>query len=547
MTVINTDANSCRQKDWDTIDWDNIKRSVRRLQARIVKAQQEGKRRKIKNLRRLLIRSRAARTLAVKRVTTNKGKRTPGIDGEIWRHPVQKLTAVERLKCPIKPLPLRRIHIPKKNGKMRPLGIPTMLDRAHQALHLLALEPLAETTADLRSYGFRPVRSCADAIEYCYNALRRPTSPQWILEGDIKSCFDEINHDWMIQHLPMDEQVLRRWLKAGFVEKGSLFPTMSGTPQGGIASPVLANMTLDGLEAKLYEQFGAPGSKKSKRNRVFFCRFADDFIITGSSKELLEEQVKPLVIQFLEERGLRLSEEKTVITHISEGFDFLGQNLKKYKGKLLTKPSKKSFQSVKEKLKETVRKYWCKPDVMINRLNAIIRGWCNYHRHVVSSRIFSKLDHYIFQILWRKAKRSHSNKKRRWIAKRYFHKIDSRKWVFGHRQGEKLITIILATSIRIQRFIPVRGDANPFDPAWKGYFEERWTRNYRKKHPQSIEFLRKRDRNCCGLCQSEITDRKDGIIHFPTDNIALEKDPVLRNAILAHKTCHSEKLPRPAP
>lgn len=536
-----TDANPCQTTEWDLIDWDTARRTVRRLQARIVKALQKGNHREVKNLRRLLILSRSARLLAVRRVTDNKGRNTPGIDGEIWKSPMQKLKATERLKQRIKSRPLRRIYIPKKNGKKRPLGIPTMLDRAHQALHLLALEPIAETKADLRSYGFRSNRSCADAIRYCFHILHRDVSPRWVLEGDIKACFDEINHQWMEENIPMDKLVLRKWLKAGFVEKGKLFPTNSGTPQGGIASPVLANMTLDGLEAMLHKHFGAPRTAGSRKNRVFFCRYADDFVITGASKELLEEKVKPLVQQFMLERGLRLSEEKTVITHIDDGFDFLGQNIRRYKDRLLCKPSKASFQSVKEKLKATVHKYWNHQDVMIKRLNAIIRGWCNFHRHVASNQSFSKMDDYIFRIIWQRAKRQHPNKGRRWIAKKYFHRIGSRSWIFGHQSKDGLKTVMIAASTKIQRYIPTRGNANPFDSDWKKYFERRWTRNCQKKSPSSIQLLHARCNRCCKLCNKTIINPLECIVHFPKDNIAVDKEISLVHAVLVHKHCHSNK------
>ena len=227
-----------------------------------------------------------------------------------------------------------------------------------QALYLLALDPIAETLADPNSYGFRSWRSSADAIDQCFNALSKENSAQWVLEGDIKACFDKISHEWLLSNMPMEKNILRKWLKAGYIEKHVLHPTEEGTPQGGICSPVLANLTLDGLERRLSEIYPKTNIKR-RGAKVNFIRFADDFIITGTSKDLLEQEVKPLVEHFMEERGLSLSPEKTIITHIDEGFDFLGQNIRKYQDgkqrKLRITPSKKNVHTFLEKVRATIK------------------------------------------------------------------------------------------------------------------------------------------------------------------------------------------------
>src|SRR2546425_339913 len=376
--------------EWYAIDWQAIHRNVRRLQVRIAQATKEGRWGKVRALQRLLTHSYSGKVLAVRRVTENDGKKTPGVDQEIWDTPEKKTQAVHAFKRRgYRPQPLRRVYIPKSDGKtMRPLGIPTMKDRAQQALHLLALDPVVETTADNNSYGFRQQRSCADAIEQCFKTLSKP-NPQWILEGDIKSCFDRISHDWLLAHVPMDRAILQKWLKSGYMDKHVLHETTDGTPQGGIISPALSNCALDGLERLLKEKFPTKkplSSLGGKLPCVNLIRYADDFIITGRSKELLEGEIKPLVEQFLQERGLELSPAKTVITHVEKGFDFLGQNVRKYpNGKLLIKPSKKNIQTFLGGIRKTIKAVLGMSAAdLIHKLNPKIRGWANYHRHVVS-------------------------------------------------------------------------------------------------------------------------------------------------------------------
>ena len=427
---------------WREINWRLVNEGVRRLQVRIVKAVETGRWGKVKALQRLLTSSQNGKLLAVRRVTENQGRKTSGVDGVSWDTPEKKMAAVATLRGRgYRPLPLRRIYIPKSNGKLRPLGIPTMKDRAMQALHLLALDPIAETTADENSYGFRKRRSCADAIEGCFAALKH-RNPSWALEGDIRGCFDNISHAWLMAHVPMDKTILRKWLKSGYMEKRSFYATEQGTPQGGIISPVLANLALDGLERRLREKYPqrGKGSWHGRAAGVHLIRYADDFIITGVSKELLENEVKPLVESFLRERGLELSAEKTSVTHIEAGFDFLGQNVRRYSnGKLLIKPSRKNIHTFLENVREVVRKAQGYPAwQMITTLNRMIRGWATYHRHAVSKRIFSRVDYAIFKALWRWSLKRHPRKGKRWVMRKYFARRGGRGWCFF---GEKKLTM----------------------------------------------------------------------------------------------------------
>jgi RNA-directed DNA polymerase len=459
-------------KKWKSINWTYARRQVRRLQVRIAKAVKENRWNRVKALQYILTRSFYAKLLAVKRVTSNKGKKTPGVDGVLW----QGARAKWRAACSLrrrgyKPKPLRRIYIPKKNGKKRPLSIPTMTDRAMQALYKQALAPVAETKADRNSYGFREGRSCADAIQAAFNALSKPNSATWVLEGDIKGCFDYISHEWMLRNIVMDKVVLKKWLKAGYVENGITYPTRKGTPQGGIISPTLSNMTLDGLEE-------AVRGAVPRRSRVNFVRYADDFIITGKSKRLLENQVKPVVEDFLAERGLTLSKEKTVITYIKKGFTFLGQTFRKHGRVLHITPSKEGVLALIRKVGTLIRKHVSAPmPILIKKLNETLRGWGNYHRHVVASEAFGRIDTYVFEQLWRMVRRRHQNKSTGWLIKRYW-SASGRKHRFAVRtktaSGKPTVyEVVKLHAIGIRRYIKIKADANPYLPEYGKYFWKR--------------------------------------------------------------------------
>lgn len=558
-------APSHQDMQWHSIDWASCHQQVRRLQTRIVKATQAGRWNKVKALQYLLTHSFAAKAWAVKRVTENQGKRTPGVDGETWSTPQAKSQAILSLKRRgYQPLPLKRVYIPKSTGKMRPLGIPTMKDRAMQALHLLALEPVAEGLADKNSYGFRPQRSAADAMEQCYTVLCQKTAPAWILEGDIKACFDNIDHTWLTTHIPTDKVVLRKWLKAGFMDKHCLHPTEAGTPQGGIISPTLANLALDGLEGLLAEHFGSKETHphRAKQNKVHYVRYADDFLITGASKEVLEKDVLPLVQRFMQDRGLELQMEKTRITHVTEGVDFLGQNIRKYGGKLLIKPSPKKVHNLLERVRDIVKGNKTAKQVnLIGVLNPVIRGWANYHRHVVAKETFQSVDKEIWLILWRWASRRHPNKSGRWINRKYFHPIGNWNRVFSAETraispegAPERLTLVRTSAIPIRRHTKSKGEANPYDPRWEEYFEER----LHLKMKDSLLGRRKllslwlNQGGTCPLCDQQLSLETGWHVHHIIQKSQGGSDGQ-SNLVLLHPNCHRKahsqgtKVVKPVP
>ena len=530
-----------RPSNWGSIDWLRCEQYVQKLQARIVKAQKEGRHNKVKALQWLLTHSFYAKALAVKRVTSNKGKNTSGVDKALWDSPKRKFKAISELRRRgYKPQPLRRVCIKKSNGKLRPLGIPTMKDRAMQALYLMALEPIAETTGDRFSYGFRKRRRTMDAIRQIDTVLNRQHSPEWILEGDIKGCFDHISHDWLLSHIPMDKGILAKWLKCGFVFNGGLYPTEEGTPQGGIISPTLANMTLDGLQTLLAERFKRRSiNYKIFRYKVNLVRYADDFIITGYSKELLENEVKPLVVDFLKERGLTLSDEKTTITHIQDSFDFLGFNIRKFHKRLYTSPSKRAQKRFRAKISEIVRRHrMCKQESLIRMLNPIVTGWGNYYRYGASTEAFHNCDNHIFNVTRKWALRRHPKKKRTWVNDRYWHNLRGRKWTFavvykGKKGHEDYLALKRLADVHYTEYKQIKGDANPFDPEYDLYFQKRETQLMLEtlKGRKSLLCLWNKQGRTCPLCGKPIDRTKAWNVNEKAIDGKIVRE-------LVHNTCY---------
>ena len=467
---------------WRKVDWNHARREVRRLQIRIAKAVKENRWNKVKTLQHLLTRSFHAKLLAVKRVTSNKGKKTPGVDGILWKTVKAKWQAACSLRRrDYKPKPQRRIYIPKKNGRKRPLSIPTMVDRAMQALYKLALAPVAETTADGNSYGFREGRGCADAMAAAFNALSKPNSAPWVFEADITGCYDNICQNWMLTNIPMDREVLRKWLKAGYIEDGILYPSHKGTPQGGIISPTLANMTLDGLERIIRNAV-------PRRCRVNFIRYADDFIVTCKSRRLLEVVIRPVIEKFLAERGLSLSPEKTAITHIKDGFTFLGQTYRKTGNVLHITPAKEGVLALKRKVGILTRRYVSAPmPILVKKLNETLRGWGNYHRHVVAWDTFVCVDKYVKDQLWRMVHRRHPKKSKTWLYRHYWC-IPGQERAFTTtaktaKGKQRHYQVVRLRYLGIKRHIKIKADANPYMQDQGYYFA-------RRRHDKESRYLK---------------------------------------------------------
>lgn len=539
MNEINN-KKSCAPTDnsggWASIDWNKAEAAVKKLQVRIVKAQKAGKWNKVKALQWTLTHSFYAKALAVKRVTSNQGKNTSGVDKVLLSTDTAKYKAIDTLRRRgYKPLPLRRVHIKKSNGKLRPLGIPTMKDRAMQALYVMALEPLAETSGDNFSYGFRKGRSTADAMVKIHTLLSRRISPEWVLEGDIKGCFDHISHEWLLEHIPMDKAMLKKWLKCGFVFNGELFPTEEGTPQGGIISPILANMTLDGIQELLASKFPiAIKNGKEIRHKINLVRYADDFIVTGDSEEILRDKVKPLIAEFLAERGLTLSEEKTLVTHVDDGFDFLGFNVRRYNGTLLTKPSKDRVKKFTAKIKEVIKRNASSTQHdLIFTLNPIIKGWGEYYQFSAATETYRKVDNAIFQKLWRWCLRRHHNKGLGWIKNRYFHKTGNRDWVFSTEEGgrDKQYSLISLTNIKIKKYPQLKAAYNPYDPAWDDYTEQRAVikMKFSLKGRKSLIYMWEKQDRKCPLCGQPITKETPWRTMFSDDS--------KKTRVLVHDKC----------
>jgi len=549
--------------EWKNINWRKVERCVFKLQKRIFRASQQGDVKLVHRLQRLLQTSWSAKALAVRRVTQdNQGKKTAGVDGVKSLSPAARLKLIGKLNLGTKVKPTRRVWIPKPGTEeKRPLGIPTMYDRALQALVKLALEPEWEAKFEPNSYGFRPGRSTHDAIGAIYLSINK--KPKYVLDADISKCFDKINQEKLLAKLqtyPRLRRQVKTWLKAGVMDGKTLFPTVEGTPQGGVISPLLANIALHGMEERI-KQYAETlrGNKSKNKQAITLIRYADDFVIMHPEQEVIL-QSQEVIKEWLAEMGLELKPSKTRITHTLEkyngkvGFDFLGFNIRQYpvgknqcgtntQGtklgfKTLIKPSAEKIKTHIRKIGEVVDKHKGSPQVaLIKRLNPIIRGWCNYYSTVVSKETFGKCDNNLTQKLLRWADRRHPMKNKTWTVKKYWHTEGNRNWVFSTREGENPFKLALHQDTKITRYVKVKGNRSPYDGDTI-YWSSRLGKH--PEMPNEKSYLLKKQKGKCAYCGLTFHDGD----YIETDHIIPKSQGgknIKSNKQLLHRHCHDLK------
>ena len=558
--------------EWKDIDWRKLDRNVFKLQKRIYQASSRGDVKLVRKLQKLLISSRSARAISVRRVTQdNQGKKTAGVDGVKSLTPKQRLTLINEIKMGSKVKPTRRVWIPKPGTEeKRPLGIPTMFDRALQALVKLALEPEWEARFEPNSYGFRPGRSCHDAVGAIFTSIHLKS--KYVLDADISKCFDRINHEVLLKKLntyPTLRRQIRAWLKAGVMDGKKLFPTIEGTPQGGVISPLLANIALHGMEelimglAPKFDMKRPDNTQlgvRDKRKSISLIRYADDFVIVHENLEVIK-LCKTEIEKWLSDIGLELKPSKTRLAHTlnkledeEPGFNFLGFNVRQFpvgkynsggksRGGLLgfktiITPSKESQKRHYRKVAEVIdNSFGSNQATLIAKLNPIIRGWCNYFSTVVSQKIFERLGDLVFWKLLKWGRHRHRNKGRKWIRLKYFKTIESNNWAFATKEGKNLLMLIQHSSTEIKRYVKVKGAASPYDGDWIYWSSKMGT------HPEvstKVATLLKRQKGICAYCGNYFTDG-DSIEVDHTVPTSIGGRNSYDNWQLLHRHCHDKK------
>ncbi|ODH02516.1 group II intron reverse transcriptase/maturase [Nostoc sp. KVJ20] len=552
--------------EWKHINWRKLERRVFKLQKRIYKASLRGDVKAFRRLQKTLMKSWAAKCLSVRRVTQdNQGKKTAGVDGIKSLSPEARLILVAKLKPNSKVKPTRRVWIPKPGTEeKRPLGIPVMGDRALQALFKMALEPEWEARFEPNSYGFRPGRSCHDAIEAIFLSIRR--KPKFVLDADISKCFDRIDHEALLRKLntsPTIRRQVRAWLKAGVMDNGQLFATSEGTPQGGVISPLLANLALHGMEKRIKSEFPKLKvrdretwfhKKGSNFNSPYLIRYADDFVILHEDLTVVQ-RCQQIISEWLHDMGLELKPSKTRLTHTlnkygeeEPGFNFLGFNIRQWKvGKYHSKQGFKTIitpSSYKQKIHydrvaSIIDNHKSAPQAaLINNLNPVITGWSNYYSTVVSKVAYSYLDNLMYPKLKAWAKRRHPKKTWEWVSNKYWQTIGGDNWAFATKQeGKNPMRLRTHAETPIVRHVKVKGEVSPYDGNLI-YWSSRMG-----KHPEAtkrVATLLKEQKGKCTHCG--LYFREEDVLEI--DHITPKKlggKDEYKNLQILHRHCHDEK------